>query len=88
MREKKGNGDAVDMEQFMDDIKAVVRDGQELLRAGVGTLKARARAGFETTDHLAHDRPYKGIALAFSAGLVAGLLAASCWGGRSEVEED
>ena len=84
MREKRGNGDAVGLEQFMDDIKAVVRDGQELLKTGVGTLKERARAGLETTDHLAHERPYKGIALAFSVGVVAGLLAASCWSGRAE----
>ena len=50
MRTKSGNGHNVDLDQFMDDLKVVVKDGQELLRAGVSTARTQALAGARTTD--------------------------------------
>ncbi len=51
MREKTGNGHDVsaELEHFIEDLKAVVRDGQALLKAGVSTVKERAVAGAQGT---------------------------------------
>ncbi len=62
------------MERFLDDIKVVVRDGQELLRSGVGSLKEKARTGAAQTNRFVREQPYYGIGLAFAIGVVAGLL--------------
>ena len=42
---KTGNGHHIDLEQFLNDIKTIVRDGEELLKAGVSEVKERARIG-------------------------------------------
>lgn len=85
MQEKTGNGHGVELERFLEDIKAVVRDGQELLRVGMGTLKERARHTAESGIQLAKDKPYKTAGIAFGLGLLAGLLMAGAF--RSESEE-
>jgi ElaB/YqjD/DUF883 family membrane-anchored ribosome-binding protein len=76
MCEKTTDGNRVNIEQFIEDIKVVVQDGQELLRAGVGTVKERARAGAERTNAYIREKPYNTLGLAFGLGLLAGLLAA------------
>ena len=65
----------MEVEQFLDDIKAVIRDGQELLKAGAGGIKEQALAGLHRTDQLAREFPYGAVGLAFGIGLLAGLLA-------------
>jgi ElaB/YqjD/DUF883 family membrane-anchored ribosome-binding protein len=89
MRTKSENGHNVDMEQFLDDIKAVVQDGEELLKAGVTTVKARAIDRAKQTDRVVRQYPYQSLGIVFGLGLVLGLLAVGMFtGGGQEMEEE
>ncbi len=88
MREKTGNGRHVDLEQLLEDIKVVVRDGQELLRAGMTTVKEQARARAETTSQLVRERPYQSVGLAFGLGVLVGALALGLLRRGAEEEEE
>jgi ElaB/YqjD/DUF883 family membrane-anchored ribosome-binding protein len=87
MRHKTGNGHAVDLETFLDDIKTVVRDGQELLKAGAGEVKQKAIYGVQTTDRAIRKSPYQTIGIVFGVGIVVGLLASGLFSSGSEQEE-
>ena len=87
MRQKTGNGHNVDLETFLDDIKTVVHDGQELLKASAGGVKEKALAGARTTDRAIRQSPYQTIGIVFGVGLVIGLLASGLFSGGSEIEE-
>jgi ElaB/YqjD/DUF883 family membrane-anchored ribosome-binding protein len=87
MRHKSGNGHNVDVDTFLEDIKTVVRDGQELLRAGANELKGKALYGAKTTDRAIRKSPYQTVGIVFGVGLILGLLAASSFSARSEAEE-
>jgi len=86
MRHRTGNGHHVDLEQFMEDIKTVVRDGQELLKAGAIGVKEKALAGARSTDHAVRANPYQTIGIVFGLGLIAGLLFSGAFGGEAEPE--
>jgi len=88
MRHKTGNGHSVDMETFLEDIKTVVRDGQDLLKAGAGEVKQKAIHGAQTTDRAIRKNPYQTIGIVFGVGLVVGLLASGFFSGGSEEESD
>jgi len=88
MRNKTGNGHNVDLETFLDDIKTVVRDGQELLKAGAGQVKEKAIYGAKTTDQAIRKSPYQTLGIVFGVGLIVGLLAASTFSGGSEDEAE
>ena len=88
MRHKTGNGHSVDMETFLEDIKTVVRDGQDLLKAGAGEVKQKAIQGAQTTDRAIRKNPYQTIGIVFGVGLVVGLLASGLFSGGSEEESD
>ena len=89
MREKTGNGHNINLEQFLEDIKVVVRDGQELLKAGLSTVKEQARVGAESTGRVARERPYQTVGIAFGLGVLVGLLASGALASRSsEAEEE
>jgi ElaB/YqjD/DUF883 family membrane-anchored ribosome-binding protein len=75
MRTKSGNGHKVDLEQLMEDLKTVVRDGEELLKAGVSTVKAHAITSARSTDRVVREHPYQTVALVFGLGVMLGLLA-------------
>jgi ElaB/YqjD/DUF883 family membrane-anchored ribosome-binding protein len=64
------------MDKVLGDLKTLVQDGQELLQASVGRLKARANVGAQRTDQLVRDRPYETLGIAFAAGLLTGLVLA------------
>ncbi len=85
---KAGNGHHVDLEQFLEDIKAVVRDGEELLKAGVSTVKERAIAGAHTTDQAMREHPYQAIGIMFGLGLLAGVVVSSLLSREPAEEED
>jgi ElaB/YqjD/DUF883 family membrane-anchored ribosome-binding protein len=87
MRTKTGNGHAVDLEKFLEDIKTVVRDGQELLKTGATEVRQKALASAETTDKMIRSHPYQTLGLVFGAGLIAGLLLSGGLG-HSESERD
>ena len=83
MRTKTENGPNVDLEQLVEDIKVVVRDGQQLLKHGVSGMKERALSGAKTTDRAVRENPYQTIGLVFAAGLILGLV---CYGIFSHTE--
>jgi len=88
MRNKTGNGHNVDLDTFLEDIKTVVRDGQELLKTGAGQVKEKALSGARTTDQAIRKSPYQTIGIVFGVGLIVGLLAAGAFSGGSEEEAD
>jgi ElaB/YqjD/DUF883 family membrane-anchored ribosome-binding protein len=88
MRQKTGNGHSVDLETFLQDIKTVVRDGQELLKAGAGGVKQKAFAGARTTDRAIRQSPYQTIGIVFGVGVLVGLLASGLFSGGPEVEDE
>ncbi len=90
MREKTGNGHDVsaELEHFIEDLKAVVRDGQALLKAGVSTVKERAVAGAQGTNRIVRERPYQTVGIAFGLGLVVGLILSHSMKGQAESESD
>lgn len=78
----------MDLDQFMEDLKVVVKDGQELLRAGVSTAKSQAVARARTTDKAVRQNPYQTMAIVFGVGLLIGILSSGMFGGNSHEEED
>ncbi|HXT12362.1 MAG TPA: hypothetical protein VN873_12430 [Candidatus Angelobacter sp.] len=87
MRQKIGNGHDVDIDTFLEDLRTVVQDGQELLKAGAGQMKQKAIFGAQTTDRAIRKSLYQTLAIVFGVGLLFGLLAAGCASGGSEMEE-
>jgi len=90
MRHKTGNGHNVDIEHFLDDIKAVVRDGQELLRAGAVGMREKAIQSAETTDRAVRSHPYQTLGIVFGVGMLAGLLLSGAFASpesRTEAED-
>jgi len=81
---KPGNGHNIDIETFLDDIKTVVRDGQELLRSSAGQFKEKAIFGARETDRAIRQSPYQSIGIVFGAGLVLGLLASGVFSRRPQ----
>ena len=88
MRTKTGNGHNVSIDQFLEDLKVVVRDGEELLKSGVSTAKRQALARARTTDEAVRTHPYQTIAIVFGVGLLLGLLSTGLFGGSGEEEEE
>jgi ElaB/YqjD/DUF883 family membrane-anchored ribosome-binding protein len=88
METRTGNGQKIDVEKFMEDLKAVVRDGQDLLRAGMGTVKEKAITASRNTDRRVREYPYQSIGIVFGVGILVGLLASNMFGGSSHHEEE
>jgi len=88
MRQKTGNGHNVDLDTFLEDIKTVVRDGQELLKTGAGQVKEKALYGARTTDQAIRKSPYQTLGIIFGVGLIIGLVAAGALSGSSEEKVD
>jgi ElaB/YqjD/DUF883 family membrane-anchored ribosome-binding protein len=88
MRTKSENGHGIGMEKFLDDLKAVVNDGQELLRAGVGTAREKAAEGARTTDSTVREYPYQTLGIVFGLGLVLGVVATTMFSRNSDEYEN
>jgi ElaB/YqjD/DUF883 family membrane-anchored ribosome-binding protein len=88
MRHKTGNGHNVNLDQFLEDIKTVVRDGEELLKVGATEAKQKAVAGAKTTDKAIRQYPYQTLGIVFGLGIIAGILASGAFSGGSQREED
>jgi ElaB/YqjD/DUF883 family membrane-anchored ribosome-binding protein len=83
-----GNAHHVDVEQLLEDIKLVVRDGQELLRARFGSFKEQARDCAQSTQKFVYQKPYQTIGIAFGVGVLIGLLAAASRSRGTDQEEE
>jgi ElaB/YqjD/DUF883 family membrane-anchored ribosome-binding protein len=81
---KSGNGHNIDLEQFLTDIKTVVRDGEELLKAGVSEAKQRAITSAKTTHRAVREHPYKSLGIVFGLGVLVGVLATGLFTGEEE----
>jgi ElaB/YqjD/DUF883 family membrane-anchored ribosome-binding protein len=88
MRTKTGNGQNVNLDQFLEDIKVVVRDGEALLKAGASEFRQKALVGAQTTERLVHERPYQAIGIAFGLGVIVGFLAAGAGMRETHADED
>jgi ElaB/YqjD/DUF883 family membrane-anchored ribosome-binding protein len=87
MRHKTGNGHTVNLDTFLEDIKIVVRDGQELLKSGAGQVREKAIYGARTTDRAIRQSPYQTIGIVLGVGIIVGLLASSLFSGGAETED-
>jgi ElaB/YqjD/DUF883 family membrane-anchored ribosome-binding protein len=76
------------MEQLIEDIKTVARDGQELLKHSVTGVKERALTGAKTTDRTVRENPYQTIGILFGVGLLIGIIASGAFSGSQEIEEE
>jgi len=85
---KSGNGHHIDLEQFLNNIKTIVQDGEDLLKAGVSEVKQRAVTGAKTTDRAVRQHPYQTLGIVFGLGVLAGVLAVSLATRESEEEEE
>lgn len=88
MRTKSGNGDPVDLEQFVKDIKTVVHDGEALLKAGITQVKKRAISGAKTTDRAVRTHPYHTLGIVFGLGVFVGVMALNLLTQEETVEEE
>jgi len=87
MRNKTGNGTSgVTVETFLEDIKTVVRDGQELLKVGATEMKGKALYGARISDRAIRKSPYQTVGIVFGVGLIVGLLAATSCARSSRME--
>ncbi len=84
---KTGNGDHANLEKLLDDIKTVVHDGQELLKAGASQARRRAVLGAQVTDRQVREHPYQSIGIVFGLGILIGVLASSLIGRAHEEYE-
>ena len=73
---KTGNGHDVNVEQFLEDLKTVVHEGQQLLKTGFSGVKEQALGGVATAEEFAQESPFKAVGIGFAVGLLAGLGAA------------
>jgi ElaB/YqjD/DUF883 family membrane-anchored ribosome-binding protein len=88
MRTKVGNGHPVNVDQFLEDIKTVVRDGEQLLKAGVSSVREKALARVKVTDRTVRKYPYQTLGIVFSLGVVVGILATGMFTGSEEAAQD
>ena len=84
---KSGNGHSMDLEQFLNDIKTIVQDGEQLLKAGVSEVKQRAVTGAQTTNRAVREHPYKTLGIVFGLGVLVGVLAIGLITGEEEEDE-
>ena len=90
MRTKSGNGpkSEVDLDRLLEDIKAVVRDGQELLKTSFAGVKERAIERARETDVTVREHPYQTFGIVFGVGLVLGLLCSGMFSRSGRAQEE
>lgn len=72
----------------MEDIKAVVHDGEQLLKVGARELKGKAISSAKSTDKMVRSHPYQTLGIMLGLGLIVGLLATGAFSGGDEFEEE
>jgi ElaB/YqjD/DUF883 family membrane-anchored ribosome-binding protein len=88
MRTKTGNGQLVNFDRLMEDIKTVVHDGEALLKSGAKVVQKQALAGAKRTDKIVHRHPYPTMGLVFAVGVLVGVLGTrACLSEQRDMEE-
>jgi ElaB/YqjD/DUF883 family membrane-anchored ribosome-binding protein len=64
-----------ELERFIEDLKAVVRDGQELLQSSVAGIKGQAMDKARAAEQCVHQNPYRSMGIVFGLGILVGVLA-------------
>ena len=77
----------MNLERLMEDIKVVVRDGQELLKTGYSGVKEQALERARITDRAVREYPYQTLGIVFGVGVVLGVLAYAMCARASGMEE-
>src|SRR5262249_34759185 len=88
MGTKGGNGKEINLQQFVQDVKTVVHDGEALLKAGMAEAKKRAVSGAKSTDRVVRLHPYHSLGVVFGLGVFVGVLAVSMFLSSSSEEEE
>jgi ElaB/YqjD/DUF883 family membrane-anchored ribosome-binding protein len=88
MRHKTGNGHNVNLEKFLDDIKTVVHDGEELLKVSARELKGKAVSSAKSTDQIVRSHPYQTLGIMLGLGLIVGLMVTGTFSSHVDEEED
>jgi len=88
MRTKTGNGHKVDLEQLLEDLRVVVRDGEQLLKTGVSTMKERATSSARIADRVVREKPYQTVAIVFGLGIAIGLVAMGLFRNKPHIDLD
>jgi ElaB/YqjD/DUF883 family membrane-anchored ribosome-binding protein len=65
------------IDKFLSDLKTVIRDGQELLKTGVGSVREKAISGAQSTERLVREKPYQSMGIIFGLGVLVGVMAVS-----------
>ena len=63
------------LQRLVDDLRVVIRDGEQLLKSGAGQLQQKARDCAQATDASIRRNPYPGIGVALGLGFLLGVLA-------------
>jgi ElaB/YqjD/DUF883 family membrane-anchored ribosome-binding protein len=88
MRTKTHNGGSkANLEQLLEDIKVVVRDGQELLQSGYSGVREQALEGARRTDRVVRNYPYQSLGIVFGLGVLVGVLGYALIRGGSELHD-
>jgi hypothetical protein len=77
MEPEKQDGNAMTLQRLVDDLRVVIRDGEELLKSGAGRLQQTARARARATDESIRRNPYPSMGVVFGLGLLVGILASN-----------
>ncbi len=85
MPNETGNGNAMTLQRLLDDLKIVVRDGEELLKSRAAYLKRKTIERARAADQGIRKNPYAGIGAGFALGFALGLLAHGLTSRASEV---
>jgi len=87
MRTKTQNGGAnVNLERLLEDIKVVVRDGQQLLKSSYSGVREQAIEKARITDRTVREHPYQTLGIVFGVGLLVGVLAYALCSRESDME--
>ncbi len=63
------------IEKLLADMKVVLKDGQDLLRTGIGVVRERTISGVESTERIVREKPYQSMGVIFGLGVLVGVLA-------------
>jgi ElaB/YqjD/DUF883 family membrane-anchored ribosome-binding protein len=88
METKAGNGPEVNWDKFLEDLRALVNDGEQLLKVRVGRAREQAAARMETAGRVVRERPYQSLAVGLGLGIVAGLLLHRWFSSESSESKD